>query len=165
MILLICSSSPSYALHTSDLSVSTRTRMNVIPTSCRSSVVASPKAQSTPGDGGIITGKARSSFPREFAWRGPAPPNATRLKSLGSYPCSTETNRSAPYLKNLSLERKYYMQRQNFNLHSLVRDLQYCLCCFVETNAKVICNLLDCLLCSLHIKRKCSTQEILWEIA
>ena len=95
-------SNPSYALHISNLSVSKRTRMNVLPTSWRRSVVASPKAQSTPGDGGIMTGKARSSFPKAFAWRGPAPPNATRLKSLGSYPCSTETRRSAPYLQNIS---------------------------------------------------------------
>lgn len=64
--------------------------------SCLKVVVASPKAQSTPGLGGTMTSLECSKRPSAQACMGPAPPNATKAKSRGSYPLSILTTRSAP---------------------------------------------------------------------
>ena len=45
-----------------------------------------------------MTGNALINSPKALACKGPAPPNATRLKLLGSNPCSMVTKRRAPYL-------------------------------------------------------------------
>src|ERR1700761_3548994 len=90
-----------------------------------------------PGEGGTIAGydwqsraaavsmtcvfnvnNCRNYLPSEHAWRGPAPPNATKLYSRGSCPCcadekstgrqslshtrSTETLFKAPYIFSLA---------------------------------------------------------------
>ncbi len=77
--------------------------MNVRALSSRRLVVASPYAQSTPGDGGTITGQLPSSFASAFACSGPAPPNATSAKSRESKPCCTDTSRSAPNMFSLTM--------------------------------------------------------------
>ena len=78
-------------------------RSTVRADSSRRLVVASPSAQSTPGDGGTMTGQAPVSLPSALACSGPAPPKATSAKSRGSKPCCTETRRRPPSMFSLTM--------------------------------------------------------------
>ena len=51
----------------------------------------------------MIVGQACVKIPRALACKGPAPPNPTKAKSLGSNPCSTETKRRAPNMASLAI--------------------------------------------------------------
>ena len=78
-------------------------RRQVRADSSRADVVASPRAHSTPGDGGTMTGHAPVSLPSALACSGPAPPKATSAKSLGSKPCWTLTRRRPPSMFSLTM--------------------------------------------------------------
>ena len=54
-----------------------------------------PRAESTPGCGGMSTRGMRSAAASSQAWSGPAPPKATSVKRRGSCPRSTEMVRMA----------------------------------------------------------------------
>ena len=49
----------------------------------------------TPGLGGIITTGIDNSSAIETPWSAPAPPNATKAKSLGSYPLAIDNSLTA----------------------------------------------------------------------
>jgi hypothetical protein len=51
----------------------------------------------------MMTGQEPMIAPSASACSGPAPPKATRANSLGSYPCWTDTSRSAPTMFSLTM--------------------------------------------------------------
>ena len=71
--------------------------------SARNRVVASPKAQRTPGELGTITGQEFINLAIAFECNEPAPPKPINAKSRGSYPCCTEIMRSAPKIFSLTI--------------------------------------------------------------
>ena len=69
----------------------------------RTSACSRPIAESSPGRGGTSTLRMPMLRATSAACSGPAPPNATSVKSRGSSPCSTEITRTAPIMLTLMI--------------------------------------------------------------